>query len=135
RSELRHPTDMVAVIMRNQNVVNLSDAGVFRRGDDAVRIPPAESVPASVNQQGLSLRRNEQRGLAPLHIYAINLQRLFIGCRNGAQTLRKNERDDQYLNYASKIFHSFLQELFVAARRRSAAFSAVMSRWGEASIS
>ena len=73
--ELRDAADVIAVVVRNQNVVDLGETGVFRGSDDAIRVTAVEAIPSGVNQQRFSGRRDEQSGLSALDVDKLNEQR------------------------------------------------------------
>ena len=59
--------------MRDQQEVNLVDACLLGDIDNAVGIPRPGK--ARVHQRGLAGGRNEQRGLAALHVDEVNVER------------------------------------------------------------
>ena len=94
---------MVAVIVREHQVIDLGDARLLRDGDDAVRI--ARARPAGIDQQRLSGRRDEQSGLPALDVNEINVQVLArVAPRRGRMTrppLRENQKTAAHLRIGS----------------------------------
>src|SRR6202142_3523325 len=72
--EFEIAADVIAVVVGDQQVVELLDACRLRHLDDAVRI--AGAVVAGIDQYGLPARGDEQRGLAALGVYVVDVQRL-----------------------------------------------------------
>ncbi len=73
--ELPHPADVVAVVVRDQQIVDLFDAGGLGGALDAVGIAALETSPACVDEQGLARWADNQRGLAAFDINEENLER------------------------------------------------------------
>ena len=95
--ELRNSSRVIGVIVRDDDVVNVVDAGRFRGEHDAVRVSPVEIVPARVNQQRFTLRIDDQRGLPAFHVNEIYLQRLRSrrGGRDGRKPQAKTKQERQ----------------------------------------
>src|SRR5271168_5424348 len=72
--QLRYATDMIAMVVSDDDIVDFLDLGVLHGGQDAVGIAPAEPSPAGVYQHGLARRRHDQRGLPALDVDEINLE-------------------------------------------------------------
>jgi hypothetical protein len=66
---------MIAVIMRQHEVIDLLHARVFERQHDTVGV--ASSGVADIHEQRFTGRRHEQRRLAAFRVDVINLQRLW----------------------------------------------------------
>ncbi len=81
-SELRDSANVVAMIMSDEDVIDLLQARRPRRSQDAPGIPAAKTRPASINQQGLAARINDQRCLSALHINEIDFERLRCFCQS-----------------------------------------------------
>ena len=80
--ELGKPADVIAVIVRQHEVVDLLHACIFEREHDAIGI--ASSRITDVDEQRLTRRSHEQGCLAALGIDVIDLQRFgrrLRGCR------------------------------------------------------
>jgi hypothetical protein len=75
--EFQIPADVVAVIVRDQQVVDLLDAGGAYRLHDPLRIARARI--AGVHQHRLPARRGDERRLAALDVDEIDVQRLLRG--------------------------------------------------------
>jgi len=56
---------MIAVIVGDDQVVDLFDASLLRGGSNAVRVTSIETGPSGVDQDTLTGRRYKQGGLAP----------------------------------------------------------------------
>ena len=65
---------MVAVVVRDQDIVELLESGLVRGGDDAISVPPFVPGPAGVDQQRFSRWAHEERGLATLNVDEVNLE-------------------------------------------------------------
>ena len=72
--QLRNAADVVAMMMRDQDIVNSFETGSMGGGDDAVRIPSIKSGPASIDQQGLSRGTHDQSRLSAFNIDGIDSQ-------------------------------------------------------------
>ncbi len=66
---------MVAMVVRDEQVIDLLDLGRFGSLDDPVRVAPLESPPARIDQQRLPGRTDDQRGLPALHVNEEDLER------------------------------------------------------------
>ncbi len=71
--ELGKPADVIAVIVRQHEVIDLLHARVFERQHDAIGIAPSRI--ADVDEQRLTGRSHEQRCLAAFRVDVIDLQR------------------------------------------------------------
>ena len=80
-----HAAEMVAVEMRNQQVVQLADARVAGGRQDAIRIAVGEPGVPGVDEHRLSGGRDDQRGLPALDVDEVDVQRsaLLRGRRAG----------------------------------------------------
>ena len=77
RSQLGHAAEMIAVPMRRDQMIDLLNAGVFHRIENAICVANRpRAVIAGIDQQRLARRRNDQRGVAALDIDDINVERL-----------------------------------------------------------
>jgi len=76
RSQLWDAAHVIVMIMSDYQVIDLANAGSLRRRNDALRIASAAIVVPGIDQHGLSGRRNEEHGLAALHVDRKYPQRL-----------------------------------------------------------
>jgi hypothetical protein len=74
--ELRHSADVVAVVMRDQNVIELLETGSLGSGHDSLGVPAIEARPSGIDQQRLPGRTNYKRRLSSLNVDRVNLERL-----------------------------------------------------------
>src|SRR5579859_1866192 len=77
--QLRDATAVVIVIMGQQDIIDLADAGTLGCSKNPVRIAATIFRPAGVDEQRLSRWGNEEGRLAALHIDEINLKIAFSG--------------------------------------------------------
>ena len=59
--KLRNATRMIGMIMRDEDIIDLVQAGSFRRCDDAIRVETVATRPARVDEQRLPGRCHEER--------------------------------------------------------------------------
>src|SRR3954468_3981026 len=77
-------SEMVAVPVRDDQMIDLGDTGVFRRFDDASGIARRLGAAiAGIDEHSLAEWRDEQRGVAAFNVDDVNLQRF------GGAALRK----------------------------------------------
>src|SRR5271167_1747463 len=74
--ELGHPADVVEVIVSDQNIIELRDAGALRGSGDAIGVAALVVGPAGVDEKRLSGRGDEEGRLASFNIDEIDLERL-----------------------------------------------------------
>ena len=72
--QLRNPAHVVAMIVGNQDVVDLLEARLMSRGQDPVGVATFISRPACVDEQRLSGGTHDQCGLAALHVDEVNIE-------------------------------------------------------------
>ena len=72
-SELRNSTDVVGVIVRDQDVVDLLNLCALGDSSDSTGIAEAVVSPSGVDEERLSVGRNEQGSLAALHVHKEDL--------------------------------------------------------------
>src|SRR5579872_1020508 len=72
-SELRNSSNVIAVIVRDQNIVQLLQSSLVSRGDNAVRIASFVARPACVDEQRLPRWTHDERGLSALYVDEIHL--------------------------------------------------------------
>ena len=72
--QLRYSAGVIDVVVRQQYVVDALDASCFCRGGNTLRVPALGIRPTCVDEQGVLVRRNEQRRLPAFHIDEVNLQ-------------------------------------------------------------
>ena len=73
RCQLRCTAHVIVVIMGEQDIVNLADAGLLCDGYDAVGVTAVVARSAGVDKQRLARRRDEQCGLTALYIDKVDL--------------------------------------------------------------
>jgi len=69
---------VIAVEVRDQQVVDLRQAGIMNRRRDPFRIPSLGARPATVDEQRLPGRRDDQRRLPAFDVNEVDLER-FLG--------------------------------------------------------
>ena len=75
--EFFHASEVIAVPVSRDEVIDLFDTGIFDCGHDAVSVTRGSSAAVSrIDEQGLTRRRNEQRGVSTFHIHQVDVQRL-----------------------------------------------------------
>src|SRR5579862_42829 len=77
--QLRNATNVVAMIVRDQDIVDLLDAGVVGGRHNAIRIAAFIIRPARIDQERLSGWTHNQSRLPTLYIDEIDLQGLLQG--------------------------------------------------------
>jgi hypothetical protein len=106
--KLWHAAYMVDVVVGDEQVINVRDAGVAHGRQYAVSIAGVMIWPSRIDKQGRAARSDEQRGLAALNVNGVNEQmtrRLVLGLRwlrrggkeqsqraNGEQQMKKGTR-------------------------------------------
>src|SRR5262245_60408322 len=81
---------MIAVPVGGDQVVDLREAGVLRSVKDSSRIPSGgHAAVAGVDQERLTRRRHDERGVASLHVDDIDVERF------GPAGLRRHEHREQ----------------------------------------
>ncbi len=73
--ELWNATHVIAMVMGDENVIQLFDFGGFGGLHDALGVAAVETAPAGIDQKRLSGRAYDQRSLAALHVDKIDLKR------------------------------------------------------------
>src|SRR6267142_4934038 len=92
RSELGKSYCVVEVVVREEDKINFLEPSVFCGGDNAIGVTAIEAGPSCVNEERLTGRGHEKRGLAALDVHKIDLQRL----------LRIRRRDRERYRYEDK---------------------------------
>ena len=83
--ELRHAPHVIAVVVSNQDIIQLLESGLMSSRNDSVRISAFVPGPACIDQKGLSRWAYQKRRLTTLDINEVNLQGLrSSGCSIGA---------------------------------------------------
>ena len=77
--QLLEPADVVDVIVRREEIVQLGDAGVAQHRQDARQVALARV--AAVDEQRLAGRRDEERRLAAFGVGDVDVERLAGFCR------------------------------------------------------
>src|ERR1035438_9080649 len=75
-SQLGDAAHVIAMVVGDENIVELFDFGGFGGLDNAVGVTTVETAPACVDQQGVAGGSDDERGLAALHIDKIDFERL-----------------------------------------------------------
>ena len=71
-----NPTDVVTVIVRDQDIVDLLQASLMRRGKNTIGVAAFIPRPACVDQQRLARRAHDERGLSAFYVDEVNLHGL-----------------------------------------------------------
>ena len=71
--QLRDAAYVIAVIVGNQDIIQLLDAGLMRGGDDAVGIATFVAWPTGIDQQRLARWAHDQSRLPALDVDEVNL--------------------------------------------------------------
>ena len=90
--QLRHSADMIAVIVSDQNIIELLDAGLVGGRQDAIGVAAFVSRPAGIDQQRLPRWADNQRRLPALDVDEINLQGFRARGSSGAWTRNQNTK-------------------------------------------
>ena len=72
--ELRDTANVVAVIVRDEHVVQLFEPGLMCRRDNAICIAAFVAWPAGIDEKRLSGWAHDERGLATFYVNEINLK-------------------------------------------------------------
>ena len=94
--QLRHATHVVAVKVRNQQIVDLGDPGVPHGRLNALGVAKIWSRPAGVHQHRFTIGRDHQSGGAPLDVDPVDVKGgwcLRVGGTCGGQRREKDEGD------------------------------------------
>ena len=70
--KLRHAPDVISMVVRDHQVIDLLHARRFSRGDNAIGVTVVEVAVARIHQHGFARWRNVQGGLAPFHIDGVD---------------------------------------------------------------
>ena len=92
--ELLDAPHMVAVIMRDDDVVQFLDVGVFAGFRNALRIASVEAAPSSIDKHGLAGGADDEGRLAAFDIDKINFQGL-CGLRAGRHREHRQGQSEQ----------------------------------------
>src|ERR1051326_5177206 len=81
--KLGPPADVIPVIMRENQMINLLQAGILGSVRDPARIPDSTVADiAGINQNRFAGRRNKQDSISALNVDNVNVQRSwFVLCR------------------------------------------------------
>ena len=72
--ELRHSANVVVVIVRDQHVVDLREAGAFGSCDNTVSVTAVVAGPSGVDEQRFSSGSDEECRLAAFNVDEVDLQ-------------------------------------------------------------
>src|SRR5262245_26283077 len=89
-NQLRHSTHVVAVEMRDYQVIDLLDTGRLRSCTDPLGITAIEPGPAGIDKHRLLGRRNQQCCLPALDVDEVNIQSL-CAAQPGGSCQKHNE--------------------------------------------
>src|SRR5205823_5566615 len=105
-SKLREPAEVIAVPVRDNQMVDLLKPGVFSGRHDATGVTNgARSNIACVHEQRFPGGRDEERGIAALDVNYIDSERLAgLGLRNGDRSGKGESRN--YHDYAAHQIRS-----------------------------
>src|SRR6516225_6769665 len=86
--EFGETTDMIVVVVSDDQVIDLFEAGVLDGGHNASCIANGGvSTVSSIDKHGLSGRRHKQDGIAAFYVDHINVERLrSFGLRNSKRS-------------------------------------------------
>ena len=94
--ELGHAAHVIAMVMSDENVVELFDFGRLGGLHNAVRIAAVKAAPSGVDQQRVAGGSNDERGLSAFHIDKIDLQG--FGGEGQSKRAGQGESKQQYEN-------------------------------------
>ena len=100
--ELLQAADMIDVVVRGHQVVDLRHAGIGESRHDPVGVPATGA--AGVHEHGLPARRHVERGLSAFGIDGVDLERLRF---RGLTEEDDGAQDDSREQYCQAL-HSFL---------------------------
>ena len=93
---------MIAVVVRDDEVVDAGHARLLRGGGDAIRVASLEPRVARVDQHRLARRRDDERRLSAFDVDEIDVERLSrLGC--AGNTRQQDEKQADEMLYA---FHA-----------------------------
>ncbi len=101
--ELGHAAVMIAMVMREDQVIDLGQAGIFGGGINAFRVSHGSVGIAGIDQQRFTRRRYEERPIAALDVDDVNVERrpgrLGIGrhCSGAEKGSGKQQRFTKHL--------------------------------------
>jgi hypothetical protein len=90
--ELRDAAGVVDVVVGEQHIVDVVEAGIFGGGDDAVGVASFIVGPSGVDEEGVAIGSDEEGGLASFNVDEENLE--VIGGALGAEGGAGEEGDD-----------------------------------------
>ena len=90
------PAEMIAMVVRDDHVIDLRDSRVLRRRRNAPGIAHRRRcrVPG-INQHRLARRRDKQHGVPALHVHHINIQRASLPRRVRRTLPRRKHRGER----------------------------------------
>jgi hypothetical protein len=96
RRKLRHRAEVIAVIVRGDQVIDSRELRVRGRGHDPRGVTRGgRAAVARVDQQRLAGRRDEQGGVAPFDIHHVDVQRPAGPGLRRAESRDKDDSSDQ----------------------------------------
>lgn len=93
---------MVGVEVRDQHVVQLLDAGLLHRPDDALSVPARRLRPAGVDEHRLAGRGDGQRGPAALDVHPVDVHRVRLDGTRRRDAERADRRADNHADQVSQ---------------------------------
>jgi hypothetical protein len=115
--KLRHRTEVIAMPVRRDQIIDLHDARVFRRGEDALGVAKGRrAAVAAIDQHRLPRGCGEQRRVAALDVHDVDVERLARLCvRRDERSAEGYEKTEQErLAIAHGVFLRDLGRLHVA---------------------
>ena len=73
--KIGHTADMIRVIVRDQQIIDMVEPCLLHHGHNAVGIAPVVVCPAGIHQQRLMRWSDEERGLATFDVHKIHGER------------------------------------------------------------
>ncbi len=93
--QLRNSANMIAMVVRNQDIIDLREAGLMRGSQDPIGVAAFISRPAGIDEQRLSRWTHHQSRLPAFHVDEIYLQRFAAG---GLSSLARQNHDTKGKN-------------------------------------
>jgi hypothetical protein len=102
RRELRHAAVVVGVVVRDDQMIDRSQAVAIERRLDPLGVPAVEAGPAGVDQDRLAGRRDDQSGSAPEDIDPFDRERAIGGLWRGGDARRHDHGERRGQDTATK---------------------------------
>src|SRR5690349_13010405 len=102
--ELRHAANVVAVIVRDEDIVDRLETGCLCPGNDAVGVATIEIRKSSVDQQRFTLRSDDQSSLSAFDVDEIDFEAPALLSEHGAGGERcEKEGNDKPSDHAKSL--------------------------------